>query len=76
MLPKRFWQVGAVDGLVRVSSAPPINVTAGGDFLLCLGLYTTQADIVPGQPYWIPDPTYWLVATLNPGGVFVTTRWG
>ena len=55
----------AVDGLVRVSSAPPINVTAEG-ISPVFGLYTTQADIVPGQPYWIPDPTQPAGRTLNP----------
>jgi hypothetical protein len=55
----------AVDGLVRVSSAPPINVTAEG-ISPVFGFYTTQADIVPGQPYWIPDPTQPAGRTLNP----------
>ena len=55
----------AVDGLVRVSSAPPINVTAEG-ISPVFGPYTTQADIVPGQPYWIPDPTQPAGRTLNP----------
>jgi len=50
----------AVDGLVRVSSAWPINVIARG-FSPVIGLYTTQADIVPGQPFWLADPT-------QPGG--------
>ncbi len=57
----------AVDGLVRVSSAPPINVTidglmAGPAFLT----YTTQAEIVPGQTYWIADLTQPSGRALNP----------
>ena len=46
----------AVDGIVRVSSAPPINVTARS-ISPVFGNYLTQAEIVPGQPYWIADPT-------------------
>jgi Carboxypeptidase regulatory-like domain/TonB dependent receptor len=55
----------AVDGLVRVSSAPPINVSiienspSGGVTFI-------QADIVPGQPYWIADPTQPSGKALNP----------
>jgi hypothetical protein len=46
----------AVDGIVRASSAPPINVTVGG--LSPLSEYNVvQPNIVPGQPYWIADPT-------------------
>ena len=50
----------AVDGLVRVSSAWPINVVVG-QFSPVIGGYTTQPDIVPGQPFWLADPT-------EPGG--------
>jgi hypothetical protein len=55
----------AVDGLVRVSSAPPINATiienspSGGVTFI-------QANIVPGQPYWIADPTQPSGKALNP----------
>jgi hypothetical protein len=56
----------AVDGLVRVSSAPPINVIVRGFSPMFGGLYTTQADIVPGQPFWIPDPTQPSGKALNP----------
>jgi hypothetical protein len=55
----------AVDGLVRASSAPPINVTAF-EFSPVIGFYTTQADVVPGQPYWIPDATQPAGRSLNP----------
>src|SRR3984957_5834662 len=44
----------AVDGLVRVSSAPPINLTVDVGSPT-LGAYRTQVQIVPGQPFWIPD---------------------
>jgi hypothetical protein len=54
----------AVDGIVRASSAPPINVTVRGVSPV-LGLYTTQAEIVSGQPYWIPDPTQPSGTALN-----------
>jgi hypothetical protein len=55
----------AVDGLVRVSSAPPINITK----LVVspvFGFYETQAEIVPGQPFWIPDSTQPAGIALNP----------
>ena len=55
----------AVDGLVRVMTAPPINVTVLG-FAPTAGYYTTQADIVPGQPDWIADPTQPSGKALNP----------
>ena len=54
-----------MDGIVRVSSAPPINATVGGlsprsEFNF------VQPDIVPGQPYWIADPTQPNGKALNP----------
>jgi hypothetical protein len=55
----------AVDGLVRVSSAPPINLTTGNVSLIT-GFYYTQADIVPGQPFWIADSTQPAGRALNP----------
>ena len=55
----------AVDGLVRVMSAPPINVTVHG-FSPASGYYTTQADIVSGEPQWIADPTQPSGRALNP----------
>jgi hypothetical protein len=54
-----------VDGLVRVSSAPPINVTAFNTSALT-GYYQLQANVVPGQPYWIADPTQPGGRALNP----------
>jgi Carboxypeptidase regulatory-like domain/TonB dependent receptor len=56
----------AVDGIVRASSAPPINVTVIGTSPLESGFNRIQADIVPGQPYWIPDPTQPDGKALNP----------
>ncbi len=55
----------AVDGIVRASSAPPINITVGGlspqsEFNF------VQPNIVPGQPYWIADPTQPNGKALNP----------
>jgi hypothetical protein len=55
----------ATDGLVRISSAPPINVTTGNVSLIT-GFYYTQPDIVPGQPVWIPDSTQPAGRALNP----------
>ena len=60
----------AVDGLVRVSSAPPINVTVPG-VLAVTGQYQNQADVVPGQPFWIPDPTQPSGRALNPAAFAV-----
>jgi hypothetical protein len=55
----------AVDGLVRASSPPPLNVTAGNENG-SLGYFLTLANVVPGQPYWIPDPTQPAGKALNP----------
>jgi hypothetical protein len=55
----------AVDGLVRATTAPPINVFIRG-FSRAIGIYTTQADTVPGQPYWIADSTQPSGRALNP----------
>jgi hypothetical protein len=55
----------AVDGLVRVTSAPPINVTVRVTSPV-FGLHLTQADVVPGQPYWIADATQPSGTALNP----------
>jgi hypothetical protein len=55
----------AVDGLVRVSSAWPINVTIG-EFSPVFGPYSTQPDIVTGQPYWLAAPTQPGGKVLNP----------
>jgi hypothetical protein len=55
----------STDGLLRVSSAPPINVTTGNVSLIT-GFYYTQADIVPGQPFWIADSTQPAGRALNP----------
>ena len=50
---------------MRVSSAPPINITA---YVVSpvLGGYLTQAEIVPGQPFWIADSTQPAGRALNP----------
>jgi outer membrane receptor protein involved in Fe transport len=57
----------ALDGVVRASSARPFNVIyelygyANGN-----GTYVTQADVVPGQPFWIPAPGQPRGEVLNP----------
>lgn len=58
----RSW---AIDGLVRVSSAPPINITVGVVSPV-FGPYRTQAQVVPGQPFWISDSTQPSGTALNP----------
>jgi carboxypeptidase family protein/TonB-dependent receptor-like protein len=55
----------AVDGLVRVSSPPPLNVTVSNQTGF-VGYYLTLADVVPGQRYWIPDPSQPAGKALNP----------
>jgi Carboxypeptidase regulatory-like domain/TonB dependent receptor/TonB-dependent Receptor Plug Domain len=55
----------AIDGLVRVSSAPPINIVVAVVSPV-LGFYRTQAEIVPGQPYWIADSSQPSGTALNP----------
>jgi Carboxypeptidase regulatory-like domain/TonB dependent receptor len=55
----------AVDGLVRVSSAPPINVTAFNENGF-ISFFLVQANVVPGQPSWIADATQPSGRALNP----------
>jgi hypothetical protein len=55
----------AVDGLVRVTSAPPINVTVRA-ISPVFGSHQTQPDVVAGQPYWIADATQPSGTALNP----------
>jgi hypothetical protein len=55
----------AVDGLVRVFSGPPINVTVGLVSPVA-GFYSAQAEIVPGQSSWIPDRSQPSGKALNP----------
>jgi Carboxypeptidase regulatory-like domain/TonB dependent receptor-like, beta-barrel len=55
----------AVDGLLRAMTAPPINVFIRG-VSPAIGIYTTQADTVPGQPSWIADSTQPSGRALNP----------
>ena len=55
----------AIDGLLRVSSTPPLNVQIGV-FSPVLGYFVTQPDIVPGQPYWIANANEPGGKALNP----------
>jgi hypothetical protein len=55
----RDWQV---DGVVRISSAPPYDVTAQVDSPV---YYETRADIVPGVPFYLPAPGQPGGRTLN-----------
>ena len=55
----------AVDGLVRISSAPPLTVVVGNENSI-VGYHQVLANVVPGQPFWIPDPTQPAGRALNP----------
>jgi Carboxypeptidase regulatory-like domain/TonB dependent receptor/TonB-dependent Receptor Plug Domain len=55
----------AVDGLVQVSSAPPITVTYFNESSE-IGFFQRLANVVPGQPYWIPDSSQPAGRALNP----------
>jgi Carboxypeptidase regulatory-like domain/TonB dependent receptor/TonB-dependent Receptor Plug Domain len=55
----------AVDGLLRASSAPPINVTVYNETGF-ISFFLTLADVVPGRPNWIADPTQPAGRALNP----------
>lgn len=50
--------------LVRASSAPPLTVVVANETSV-IG-FQTLADVVPGQPSWIPDPTQPAGKALNP----------
>jgi hypothetical protein len=55
----RNWQT---DGIVRISSAPPFDVTLIGRGPL---FYYTRPDIVPGVPFYLPAPGQPGGRTLN-----------
>jgi hypothetical protein len=55
----------AVDGLMRVTSPWPINVTIG-QVSPVIGPYRTQPDVVLGEPYWLPAPNQPGGKVLNP----------
>lgn len=62
---KAMLQGWALDGLLRVSSPPPINVTIGA-ISPVIGRHAIQPDIVRGQPYWIADASQPGGKALNP----------
>jgi hypothetical protein len=62
----------AVDALVRASSAPPISVTVFNE-TSAAGFFQNLADVVPGQPYWIPDSTQPSGRALNPAAFSLPT---
>jgi hypothetical protein len=55
----------AVAGLVRVTSPWPINVTIA-ETSPVIGPYSTQPDVVSGQPFWLPAPDQPGGKVLNP----------
>jgi len=56
----------AVDGLVRLSSPWPLNITGGALSPSTGGFYTAQAEVVPGVPYWLAAPGQPGGKVLNP----------
>jgi Carboxypeptidase regulatory-like domain/TonB dependent receptor len=56
----------AIDGLERLSSPWPLNITATILSPLTGGFYTTQADVVSGVPVWLPAPGQPGGEVLNP----------
>ena len=64
----------AIDGLLRITSQPPINVFVSV-ISPEIGYYQTQAEVVPGQPYWIHDSTQPNGRALNPNA-FTTPAGG
>jgi hypothetical protein len=64
-LHNAFLKGWALDGLLRVSSPPPINVLVGAVSPV-FGRYRTQPDIVPGQPHWIEERSQPGGKVLNP----------
>jgi hypothetical protein len=65
-LGNAFFNGWALDGLVRFSSPWPLNVTAGSVSPATGGFYETQADVVPGVPYWLAAPGQPGGKVLNP----------
>lgn len=55
----------ALDGVFRASTGPPVNVQIDG-IDPGIGFYTTQADLVPGEPIWISMPSEPAGKALNP----------
>ncbi len=49
---------------MRANSARPLNVIY--QRLFPGGYYNVQADVIPGQPFWISDPNQPLGRVLNP----------
>lgn len=55
----------AADALVRLSSPPPLTVTAGNQTSV-VGYHQVLANVVPGQPFWVRDLTQPAGRALNP----------
>jgi hypothetical protein len=62
---KAILQGWAADALVRVSSVPPLTVVVGNQTSV-VGYHEVLADVIPGQPFWIHDPTQPAGRALNP----------
>jgi hypothetical protein len=54
-------------GVLHVNSAPPFDVAAELPSPV-FGYYHTRPDIVPGQPFYLPDPSQPSGRILNPAG--------
>ena len=63
----RGWQL---DGILRISSAPPYNPLALA-FSPAFGPYYTRPNVVPGVPFYVADPTQPGGQRLNPAAFSV-----
>jgi hypothetical protein len=54
----------AADSIIRIQSAPPVNVTVDQD--IGFGFFPNRPDPVPGQPFYIADPIAPLGRRLTP----------
>lgn len=65
----------AVDGIVQVSSAPPLNLVLA-PLTPGFGVYTPRPDIVPGVPFYVSDPSQPNGQRLNSAAFTTPTNGG